>query len=86
MHKKFKIIITDFVADNLTIEKAIAGEAAEVIALNASCEKDLEGNIEDADAMIIYHTIPITRKTIDRLTQCKLPVRAGVGIDSVLTM
>lgn len=83
MDKKFKIVITDFIADGLTIEKQIAGAAAEIIALDASGEEELEGNVEDADAIIMYHTIPVTRITIDRLRHCKLIVRAGVGIDNV---
>ena len=83
MNKKFKIIITDFIADSLAIETAIAGDRADVIALNASDENDLDGRIEDADAIIMYHTVSVTRKTLDRLKQCKLIVRAGVGIDNV---
>jgi C-terminal binding protein len=83
MNKRFKIIITDFIADGLEIEKATAGDAAEVIALNAAGEQELEGNIEDADAIIMYHTVSLTAKTIDRLNHCKLIVRAGVGIDNV---
>ncbi|MDB5246582.1 MAG: C-terminal binding protein, partial [Segetibacter sp.] len=81
--KKFKIIITDFINDSLAIEKKIVGDIAEVIALNAYNEKDLEGKIEDADAIVMYHTISMTAKTIDRLKQCKLIVRGGVGIDNI---
>jgi C-terminal binding protein len=83
MDKRFKIIITDFIADTLDIEKVIAGDAAEVIALNATNEKELEGKVEDADAIMMYHTVSLTADTIDRLNQCKLIVRAGVGIDNV---
>ena len=79
----FKIIITDFIADELAIEKKIVDGSAQLIALNASSERDLEGRIEDADAIIMYHTISLTRKTIDKLKRCKLIVRAGVGIDNV---
>ncbi|MCW3108332.1 MAG: putative 2-hydroxyacid dehydrogenase [Segetibacter sp.] len=83
MDKKFKIIITDFIADSLAIEKNIAGPAGEVIALNAFDEKDLEGKIEDADAIIMYHSISMTSKIIDKLKQCKVIVRGGVGIDNI---
>lgn len=80
---KCKIIITDFIADSLAIEKEIAGNAAEVIALNAYHEKELEGKIEDADAIIMYHSLTVSGQTINRLKRCKLIVRAGVGIDNV---
>jgi C-terminal binding protein len=83
MASKFKIIITDFIADELTIEKKIVDGNAQLIALNASSESDLEGRIEDADAIVMYHTISLTQKTIDKLQRCKLIVRAGVGIDNV---
>lgn len=84
MHKKFKIVITDFIADSLQVEKKIVGPAAEVVALNGFNEKELKGKIEDADAIIMYHSVSMTSKTIYRLKQCKLIVRAGVGIDNVI--
>lgn len=83
MNRKFKIIVTDFITDSLAVEKSIAGNTVEVIALDAFHEKDLEGKIEDADAIIMYHTLSITKNTIDRLKQCKLILRAGVGVDNV---
>ena len=77
------IIITDFIADALTIEKEILGGFAEIVALNAQTENDLEGKIENADAIILYHCISISKYTLDRLNRCKLILRAGVGIDNV---
>src|SRR5690242_8876880 len=32
---------------------------------------------------MMYHSLPVTRKTIERLRQCKLIVRCGVGVDNV---
>lgn len=83
MKKLPKIFVTDFISDALAIEKAVAGNAVEVFALDAATEEDLEGRIEDADAIIMYHTLSLTEKSIRRLRQCKLIVRAGVGIDNV---
>lgn len=83
MARKFKIIITDFIADSLAIEKDITEETADVVGLNAATESELEGKIEDADAIIMYHTLSVGRSTIDRLKKCKLIVRAGVGVDNV---
>ena len=83
MNKKFKIVISDFIADALTIEKGIFGNTAEVIALDAYSEEELEGRIEDADAVIMYHSLAISRKTLEKLKQCKLIIRAGVGIDNI---
>lgn len=83
MPTKPKIIITDFIADSLPVEKEILGDFADVIALNAQAENELIGKIEDADAVILYHYLTIGKNTLDRLRQCKLILRAGVGIDNV---
>ncbi|MCW3112355.1 MAG: putative 2-hydroxyacid dehydrogenase [Segetibacter sp.] len=83
MDKKYRIVITDFIADSLAVESEIIGNGAEIIALDAYNEKDLEGQIEDVDAIIMYHSLSMTRKTIDNLKQCRLIVRAGVGFDNV---
>ena len=83
MNRKFKIVITDFIADELKMEKQVVGDAAEVIALDAYKEEELDGKIDDADAVIMYHSLTISSKTLNRLKQCKLIVRAGVGIDNV---
>jgi C-terminal binding protein len=80
---KYKIIITDFICDDLLIEKSVLGEDADIIALNASHESELCNAVEDADALIVYHTLSVSKNTIDALRQCKLIVRAGVGIDNV---
>ena len=41
------------------------------------------GRIEDADCIMVYHTLKVTKATIERLTNCKLIVRCGVGYDNV---
>lgn len=82
MHRP-KIIITDFIADSLSTEKEILAGFADIIALDAQEESQLSGKIEDADAIILYHCLSIGKSTIERLKQCKLILRAGVGIDNV---
>jgi D-3-phosphoglycerate dehydrogenase/C-terminal binding protein len=80
---KFRVIIPDFIVDELRPERRILGDIAEVAALGAHVESDLAGRIEDADAIILYHEVAITRPTLQRLKHCKLIVRGGVGIDNV---
>jgi D-3-phosphoglycerate dehydrogenase/C-terminal binding protein len=77
------VVITDFVTAPLATERRILGDVADVAALDASSEDQLVGRIEDAAAIMMYHTISITAKTINRLAQCKLIVRCGVGYDNV---
>ncbi|MEZ6067582.1 MAG: C-terminal binding protein [Planctomycetaceae bacterium] len=78
-----RVIVTDFIAEPLDIERRILGDAAEVVALGAMSEAELDGRIEDAAAIMLYHFISLTRTTIERLRNCKLIVRCGVGFDNV---
>jgi D-3-phosphoglycerate dehydrogenase/C-terminal binding protein len=83
MSSRPRVVITDFVAGPLEVERRILGDIADVIALDASSEEEIAGRIEDADAIMMYHTVSITAQTIDRLKHCKLIVRCGVGYDNV---
>jgi D-3-phosphoglycerate dehydrogenase/C-terminal binding protein len=78
-----RVVIADFITDELRAEREILADIADIDALNAHAESDLHGKIEDAAAVMLYHNIAITRATIDRLRACKLIVRCGVGYDNV---
>ncbi len=80
---RFRVIVADFIVDELRPEREVLGDIAEVAMLDANSESDLVGKIEDADAVMLYHNIAITRDTIARLANCKLIVRCGVGFDNV---
>lgn len=83
MARRFRVMITDFILDDLAPERRILGDIADIVSCNAGDESELVGKVEDADALMIYHCISITRATIERLRQCKLIVRCGVGYDNV---
>jgi C-terminal binding protein len=83
MARRFKVAVADFITDGLDPEKEALGEIAEVVALDGHHEDDLVGRIEDADAIMVYHILSITRRTIARLEHCRLIVRGGVGFDNV---
>ena len=78
-----KVIITDFINDGLENARRILSGVAAVEALDAYDEDELVGRIEDAGAIMLFHNLQLTRKTIARLTGCKLIVRCGVGYDNV---
>lgn len=79
----FRVVVADFITDDLLAERNVLGDLAEVESLDARSEADLVGRVEDADAVMLYHNIVIGRDTIGRLKQCKLIVRCGVGFDNV---
>jgi D-3-phosphoglycerate dehydrogenase/C-terminal binding protein len=81
--QQFHVVITDFLCDDLQPERKVLDGVAEVTALDAHCEDELVGRIEKVDAIILYHNMTITQPTIERLRQCKLIVRGGVGVDNV---
>ena len=78
-----KVIITDFIIEPLAFERDVLGEEAEIVALGAMNEEELAGQIEDAAAIICYHYLSITRKTLAHLQNCKAIVRGGVGYDNI---
>ena len=83
MSRRPKIVVTDFLIEPLEVERKVIGDAADLVALNATDEAQLVGHIEDADAVMLYHSLSITRKTIERLKNCKLIIRCGAGYDNV---
>ena len=83
MTQRYKVVITDGINDELEPERRILDDVADVVSLDASSEEGLQGRIEDADAIMLYHYLSITSRTLDRLERCKLIVRGGVGVDNV---
>jgi C-terminal binding protein len=83
MSSRFRVVITDFITDDLAPERQFLGELADLVALNACEEPDLHGKVDEADAIMMYHNVTISQETIDRLRNCKLIVRCGVGYDNV---
>lgn len=80
---RFRVVIADFINDDLAPEREILADIADVTALNANAEGELVGRIEPADAVMLYHNLTLSAATLDRLTHCKLIVRCGVGYDNV---
>ena len=83
MMRKYQVVITDFIQDELEPERKILGDLADLTALGARGEENLNGHVEDADAIMVYHDMSMSAKTIQRLRRCKLIVRCGVGFDNV---
>lgn len=81
--KLARVMITDFINDDLRIEKEVLDGLAEVSCLDAASEADLVGHVETADALMMYHNISLSAETIARLANCKVIVRCGVGFDNV---
>ena len=66
-----------------TIERQIIGGAACVTRTLCETDADLTDEICRANAIIIWHNMPLTTKGIARLQNCRAIIRNGVGFDSV---
>jgi D-3-phosphoglycerate dehydrogenase/C-terminal binding protein len=86
MASRFQVVITDLIVEPLDHERAVLGDVADIVALNAMSESELVGHIEDADAIMVYHYFRFTRASIERMTRCKAIVRPGVGYDGIDTI
>lgn len=65
------------------IEKAIIGNAAKVTRHLCDTDEDLDDEIASANAIIIWHNMPLTAQGIAKLKCCRAIIRNGVGFDSV---
>jgi len=83
MSQRYRVVITDLLNDDLVPELETLGEIADVEALNAVGEEEIQGRVEDADALIVYHLIRVTQQTVSKLTRCQVIVRGGVGYDNI---
>src|SRR6185295_19170161 len=80
---KARAVIADFQHGSLEVEQEILKDVATVEALDVHNESEMWGRIENADCVMVYHTLKVTKATIERLTNCKLIVSCGVGYDNV---
>ncbi|MFO0911873.1 MAG: C-terminal binding protein [Pirellulales bacterium] len=83
MAKPFRLVLTDYIRDDLAIEQSVLGDIAEIEALDAYNEDQLAGRIDDAHALMVFHNVSLTHVSIDRLKCCKVIARVGVGFDNV---
>ena len=65
------------------IEKNIIGSAARVTRHLCDTDADLNDVIAGANAIIIWHNMPLTAQGIAKLKNCRAIIRNGVGFDSV---
>ena len=76
-----RVLITDFLTETSVEAAALAG-VAEVQTAGAHDEADLADLLAEADALIVYHDIPMmTDATFSRAGRCLGVIRAGVGLN-----
>lgn len=79
----YQVYITDFLSES-SIEKDILKDIAMVENLQCTHEDQYpERMFKGADALIVWHTITMSSKIIERMERCRAVVRCGVGYDNV---
>lgn len=83
MQHRPKFVITDFQFPNIDAEKSIIETAGgQLSALQCTTEHDVLERAADADVLLVQWA-PITRSVIERLPNCKVIVRYGIGLDNI---
>jgi len=67
----------------LDIERKILGHLAEVSLLTVDSAEEVIEELENADAIISWHHIALTRNVLFRMRHCRGVVRASVGYDNI---
>jgi C-terminal binding protein len=83
MHDLPLVMVTDLVSEPLDCERRVLDGHAQVIALDIQQQSEFKEQLNDADAVMIYHYLRLTREHIERLRNCKVIVRPGVGYDNI---
>ena len=65
------------------IEAEVLGPEVNVSLVRVDDPGELEGNIDEADVVISWHTVPLTAQTLSKLKHCAGIVRAAVGFDNI---
>lgn len=65
------------------IEREVIGSAARLTRHLCETDADLPDEIANANAVILWHNMPLTAAGIAKLRQCRAIIRNGVGFDSV---
>jgi phosphoglycerate dehydrogenase-like enzyme len=68
-----------------SVEKPLLNDVADVRTLRLNFDGTFPAEALDAEALILWHNLPVTAEMIGGLRQCRALIRNGVGYDSVDT-
>ena len=82
---KFQVYVTDFIYEPLDIEREILGDIADLAAIAAMSNADLDQRMDSADALLVYHFVSIRESLMQRMPRLKVVARCGAGFDNIDT-
>ena len=81
--KKFKVVVTDFEYESLQPEIDVLSKLdVEFVKAQCKTEDEVIEACKDADGIINQYA-PITRKVIEKLENCQVIARYGVGVNTI---
>lgn len=80
---KFQVAVTDFIREPLTIEREVLGDIAEVVALDATSNRDLDSRVHSVDGLLLFHFVSIQRELMEQMPNLRVVGRCGAGYDNV---
>jgi C-terminal binding protein len=83
MSEPLRVLVADFL-DEASVETPILRDLATINLVRATREQDLADHLATADAIMLFHDIPmLTDATFARAPRCRGVVRAGVGYNNI---
>jgi C-terminal binding protein len=76
------VVITDHLAE-AGVERSVLDPIADVHLLQTNNEAEVERLATSADALLVFHDIKLTSRSLSVLSRCRGVVRCGVGYDNV---
>ena len=81
--RKPRVVVADFLEDELDPERRVLEEIASVEALRCANEEELVERAGDAQAVMLWHVVRLTARGLANLPNCRIVVRMGVGLDNI---
>jgi D-3-phosphoglycerate dehydrogenase len=83
MSDKAKVVLTDYVWDQLDVENEILGGLANIVPLQVTDPTKFFPEAEDCDALLNTYAGPITADVMAKMPSCKIIARYGIGVDTI---
>lgn len=80
----YKILIPDRLTPPADVEQRVFGDMAEITVSQATHTNQIPDEVwANTDAVLAWHDLEFTPEVLDKLVNCKVIVRVGVGFDNV---
>jgi len=78
-----KVVITDYVWDNLNIEHRELSDIADIISFKNATPEEFIGEASNCEALLNTYAGPITRDLMEKMPNCLIISRYGIGVDTI---